>query len=413
MNLCVYARKVVLVLCCFTAIYPAISQKKTFDYSFYGFVRGDFYVNSRANIEGVDGLFYLYPKDILLDAKGEDLNATANGSFYTFTTRLGMDMKGPDIGTAKSSAKIETDFGGTNNMNFMLRVRQAYLKLAWEKSSLLLGQTWHPMFGEVAPNILNLSTGSPFQPFNRSPQINYQLEAGKIKFIASALYQLIYLTQGPDGKSEKYQKDRALPELFLGADFKNGDFLFGGGVDMISVRPRLQSVVADKTYKVDERANGFSYDLHAKYTQSAFQIAGKTIIAENQTHNTMISGFGVTSIDELTGKQEYVPFRHSTSWLNLIFGKKYQGGIFAGYTKNLGTSKKLIDENKLYGAGLDIDQFVNISLCAKYVLPHWNLGLEYTNSTAWYGKTDLANGKVKDTHDVTNHRLECVFMYFF
>ena len=34
---------------------------------FYGQIRTDFYYNSRANEETVDGLFYMYPKDKVYD----------------------------------------------------------------------------------------------------------------------------------------------------------------------------------------------------------------------------------------------------------------------------------------------------------------------------------------------------------
>ena len=94
-------------------------------------------------------------------------------SFYTFTTRLGIDMQGPKIGKAKTSAKVEVDFGGFSASTTMLRIRQAYVALDWERTRLLIGQTWHPLFGSVVPDVLNLSTGAPFQPFNREPQIAF------------------------------------------------------------------------------------------------------------------------------------------------------------------------------------------------------------------------------------------------
>ena len=60
--------------------------------------RQDLYYNSRANQETVDGLFYMYPLDKRLDANGKDMNATANGSFYPFYTRIGVDVTGPKLG---------------------------------------------------------------------------------------------------------------------------------------------------------------------------------------------------------------------------------------------------------------------------------------------------------------------------
>lgn len=89
------------------------AQKKNFSYKFYGQVRGDLFYNSRANAENVDGLFYLYPKDVNPDADGNDLNATANGSFYVLYSRLGLDVTGPNIGKAKTSLKLEADFRGS------------------------------------------------------------------------------------------------------------------------------------------------------------------------------------------------------------------------------------------------------------------------------------------------------------
>ena len=81
------------------------AQKKNFSYHFYGFVRGDLFYNTRANQAPVDGNFYLYPLDNDFDSRGNDINATPNGSFYTFTTRLGVDMKGPGSGYRQSKIK--------------------------------------------------------------------------------------------------------------------------------------------------------------------------------------------------------------------------------------------------------------------------------------------------------------------
>ena len=165
------------------------AQKPNFSYRFYGQVRGDLFYNSRANAEIVDGLFHLYPKDRLPDADGQDLNAQANGSFYLLYSRLGLDIQGPNIGSAKSSLKVETDFRGSGSNWATLRIRHAYVNLDWGTSALLVGQTWHPLFGEVFPQILNLSTGAPFQPFNRSPQIRYSYNRSNWKLTAVAHWQ--------------------------------------------------------------------------------------------------------------------------------------------------------------------------------------------------------------------------------
>lgn len=428
-------RSLLITLLTTGAVIPLCAQKKNFEYTFYGFVRGDLYYNSRQNTESVDGLFYLLPKDEMLDANGKDLNATPSSSFYTFTTRIGADIKGPDIGRAKSSAKIESDFGGMPGSFFLLRIRQAYVKLDWDKgSSVLLGQTWHPFFGDVVPDVLGLSTGAPFQPFNRSPQLQYQFKKNNWKIKATALYQLMYTSTGPIGKSEDYQKNGIWPELCLGIDYQNDGWMVGVGAEMLSLKPRLQSVVGNRIYGVDERITTFSYEAHAKYRQGLFSIAGKTILASNLNHLALIGGYGVSQAAPVvpgpylsqapgdgvsrtdvavTGEQEYTSFRHSTTWVNAVYGNRWRGGVFAGYTKNLGTSKALAAGAPAYGLGMDLDQLLTTSVLFDYNLPHWRIGIEYQRSTGWFGKTDWCDGKNKNTHDVTNHRILGVFIYYF
>jgi len=407
-------KALILMLLMLLCTISGMAQRKGYTYDFYGFVRGESYVNSRQNTDAVDGLFYLLPNDIRLDAAGKDLNATPSGSYYTFTTRLGMNIKGPDIGKARSSARIETDFGGTTGLYFVLRLRQAYVKLDWESgSSVLLGQTWHPFFGDVAPNVLNLATGAPFQPFNRSPMLQYQFAKNGWKFRSSAVYQLVYLSIGPSGKTEDYMKNGILPELCIGLDYSRGGFIAGAGAALLSLKPRLQSVVDGSTYLVNERVNSLSYEAHAQYKQGLLTLAGKTILASNMNHTALLGGYGVSAVDNATGEQEYTPFRHSTSWINVTYGDKWLGGLYGGFTKNLGTGRALVDASKIYGMGMNIDKLLMLSAQFGYNLPHWKLGAEYQVSTAAYGSINLADGKVIDTHDVTNHRILAVFMYYF
>lgn len=406
-------KKLIVLLAGICMSLPAMAQKKNFTYKFYGFVRGDLFYNTRANMAPVDGNFYLYPLDKKPDADGKDLNANPNGSFYTFTSRLGVDATGPNIGTARSSAKIEVDFGGFSSSTTMLRIRQAYVALDWEKSQVLIGQTWHPLFGSVFPDILNLSTGAPFQPFNREPQLRYQYKAGKVKLTASALWQLQYLSSGPNGMSEEYIKNSCVPELFVGADYASGSgWLAGGGVHLISLKPRTASVWNEKTYKVNERMTTLSYEAHVKYTGRNFAFAAKSLMASCLDHTALIGGYGISSINPDNGEQEYTPFRHSTSWVNVTYGTKWKGHFFAGYTKNLGTADALASDTK-YGMGLDIDQVFSTNIAFSYNLPHWQIGLEYMPTTAWYGDTDRASGKVVNTHSVTNHRILGLVMYYF
>lgn len=406
----------VFILSFFCLLNNSWAQRQNFSYKFYGQVRADLFYNSRANEETVDGLFYMYPKGKQLDADGKDLNSTANGSLYMLYSRLGVDIKGPNIGNAVSTVKIEGDFRGSGSNFAMLRIRHAYVNLDWGKSDVTIGQAWHPLFGDVSPQVLNLSTGAPFQPFNRSPLLMYRYIHNNWQLKAATIWQLQYLSTGPKGKAEDYIKNSCIPELYTGIDYKAKNWQAGIGVDFLSITPRTQSVIYDdkgnsKTFKVNERVNALSFEAHAKYTSEDWFIAGKTMLGANQVHNSMIGGYSVTGIDHRTGEMDYTPHRNSSTWLNIVYGKKWKPGIFIGYMKNLGTSDPI--SGGMYGTGLNLDQLLATQVQLTYNLPHWKFGFEYTPSIAWYGIIDAENGKVKDTYSVTNHRILGVMIYSF
>ena len=308
----------------------SFAQLKDFSYKFYGQIRTDLFYNSRANEETVDGLFYMYPKDKVYDADGKDLNATANGSFYALYTRMGLDVQGPKLGNAKTSAKVELDFRGSGTTFSVVRLRHAYLNLDWGTSALLLGQTWHPLYGDVAPQILNLNMGAPFQPFSRAPQIRYRYKTGDIQITGAALWQSQYLSQGPEGKSQKYIKNSCVPEIYAGIDYKHKGLLIGAGIEMVSLTPRTQATVEDKIYKVSERITSLSYEVHMKYNSEKWLVAAKSVLGSNLTQTSMLGGYGIKSIDPRTGEQEYSPNRNSSSWINIVYGKTWKPAIFFG-----------------------------------------------------------------------------------
>lgn len=391
-------------------IFGADAQEKKISYKFYGQVRNDLFYNSRSNEESVDGIFYMYPKDRVYDELGKDLNATANSNFYSVYSRLGADVAGPELWGAKTSAKIEADFRGTGTTLSVVRLRHAYINLAWEKNSLLIGQTWSPLYGDVAPQILNLNMGAPFQPFSRAPQVRFQRNEGKMRFTAALLWQSQYLSQGPAGKSNIYIKNSCIPEMFVGLDYKTPAWLVGAGIDMISLVPRTQANVGEKVYKVDERITSLSYEVHLKYNANKWYVAAKSTLGSNLTHVSMLGGYGVTNVDNATGEQKYTPIRNSASWINVVYGKTWRPGLFFGYMKNLGTSK---DVSTLYGIGTNVDRIMSGTAELTYNLPNWKFGCEYNYTSAWYGKLNHSNGKIIDTHSVGNNRVVLTGMFMF
>ena len=221
------------------------AQEAVNNFKIYGFVRNDFYFNSRINTESIDGLFYLYPKPISLNPAGVDLNAVPQAEMLSVNTRIGVDFDGSSIMRAKSSAKIEADFAGFGTSYYVLRIRQAYLKLNWNKTELLIGQTWHPLFGNVNPTVLECDAGAPFQPNNRSPQIRLTHNLNStISLIASAIYEMQYLSQGPLGASASYMKNAILPDLFIGTECNTKHWISGVGFDFKTIKPSFNEITS-------------------------------------------------------------------------------------------------------------------------------------------------------------------------
>ena len=410
-----------------------IKLGKDVNLKIYGHVRTDIFYNSRANTESVDGLFYSFPKDEVFDANGNDINGSDNSNMYTVYSRMGFDFAGPMIGKAKTSAKIEFDFRGNGNDNLSaLRLRHAYFNFDWGKNKVLIGQTSHPFFGEVSPQILNLNTGSPFQPFGRAPQIRYRHNSGALQLQAAAVWQSQFKSHGPtadDGtgkgnaRNQYPHKNSNIPELALGIDYKANGWIVGAGIDMLSIAPRTKAIGGDgSTFKVDERLTTVSYEAHVKYQKDLWMIAAKSTLGSNFTHTSMLGGYAVKSKDNRTGEREYTPFRNSSNWINIVYGKKWKPGIFFGYIKNLGTvdDMELGKDKQIYGTGTEIDQLLSGTFELTYNIPHWKIGVEYNYTSAWYGAKDEngkyiygKDGKVKDTHAVGNNRLVLSATYSF
>ena len=407
----------------------ASAQKKHFDYKFYGQIRTDLFYNSRSNSETVDGLFYMYPKDEARDPNGEDLNGIPSGNFYTLYTRLGVDVKGPKLGHGiRPSAKVEVDFRGSGTSYSTVRIRHAYFNLDFKKhSSLLVGQTWHPLYGDVAPDIMNLNMGAPYQPFSRAPQARYRFHQKNFQLTAAAIWQSQYLAVGPADnevgtvgtkKSQDFLKNGLTPEFYLGLDYKTPNLLAGVGLEMMSMTPRTTSDITkensagdtySETYRVHERITSLSYEAHVKYQKESFLLAAKSVLGSNLTQTSTVGGYGITATDPVTGEQEYTPLKTSHTWVNVMYGKKLRGGLFGGYLKNLGATEKV---NGLIGAGLDLDQLATATAEISYNLPNWKFGLEYSYCNAWYGSND-EKGEVVDTHRVDNHRIVAVALFQF
>ena len=441
------------------SICGANAQKK-FDFKLYGFVRNYACFDTRESMTSNSEQFYYMPKDEKLDANGNDINAQPNIMLLSITTRLGVNITGPEFLGAKTSAKIESDFAGFGSSNTVLRIRQAYAKMDWEHNSVLVGQAWPPMMGDMMPDVFSLETGAPFTPFSRTPQLRYDYKNKGVTLTATALYQFQYTSYGPDGASFNYARNAIVPELYFQAMYKNGGFQIGAGVDLLTIKPRQSYTMTttekntvyvpaynedgtpildsdgkntvvpieeikkvDKTYKCNEApVVSITPTAFISYKADRWGIKGRFTYAQNAAHLSMISGYGVTKVNE-NGEQEYGTTNSLSGWLDVTYKQPLKKGYltfccFAGYTKNIGGEDDFVTDKKgapatIYMRGeKNMDNMWRVAPSILYTHNAMQIGIEYNPTTVGYG-TAGANYKIKDVHTVTNHRICAMLKYNF
>lgn len=380
----------------------------------YGFVENQMFLQNRSNYQAVDGLLNFIPKDKLPDAEGHDLNEGMNSRMIAINTRLGVRFQGPDMLGANSTALFEGDFS-TAGMCFFLR--QGYIQLDWETDRVLFGQTGHPMCTDLMPGTINIAIGSPFNALNRSPMLRYDhlfLDDKSLDLTLAAIYQFYSgISVGPNGKSNEYQTNSCVPELWLGLKYSNNGFSVETGVDCTNLTPR---VVNSNNVKVSERICSPSALLQASYNTGKLSLRAKTVYGYDMTHLNMAGGYGVSAINA-DGSYEYAGLKQTSSWIFASYGSKWRVGFFAGFMKNLGADKDLIDTDKLLwvynGAVNNIDMMYRFCPQLEFNVSNMSLGMECELTNVAYGNTVEKRGTVTDTYNVTNYRLFLSAKYSF
>ncbi|MBU8893489.1 MAG: hypothetical protein KOO66_11975 [Bacteroidales bacterium] len=394
------------------------TEEKKIKFEVSGFIKSDIYYDSRQNVEALEGLLHIFPKDVNYDENGKDINAKSSVGIVDISSRLRGKISGPDVFGAKLTGMVEIDFTGITGgySTSRVRLRHAYSKLNWEKTEILFGREWHPMFvKEVYPSVMSLNTGIPFQPFNRSPMLQLSHKIGNFKIIGAAISQNDYVNSGPDGKSAQYLKNSNIPNLHLQLQYNPGNFLFGIATDYKCIQPRVSTeslITNDLFYVTDEKLNSYAWMGYFKYQKQKFVVKAKAIYGQNLSESVMPGGYGVSVLDSITGFEKYTPFNHFYTWANVVYGDQTKLGLFGGYTKNFGANDPIVGDT--YGLALDIDYIYRITPTISHKIKNFMLALELEYTVAAYGEMDLLDfGKIKNTHEVSNTRVLFSVFHFF
>lgn len=411
----------------------AFSQEKntTFGISFKGFVKNDFFWDTRQVTTAREGHFLLWPAPVIPDANGVDINAHPSFNFLSVQSRLSGVITGPDAFGAKTSGLLEGDFFAQQNDNINLfRLRHAFIKLNWEHTELMTGQYWNPLFVTGCfPGTISFNTGTPLQSFARNPQIRVTQQLGPVSVIAAALAQRDYTSRGPDPDnpaqtlvSSEFLRNGHIPDLHLQVHFQHktdglvSDILVGAGMAYKGIVPRIKSDWLFNTYSVNERVHGITAIAFTKLVGTPFTVKLQGRYGENIPDLLSLSGFAVKEIvDITTGEQSYTPLRNLSAWGEIhTNGSKIQAGLFAGVTKNIGTREAMSSPNNMvYGLGTNIESLIRIAPRLLFISNRTRIGAEIEFTGARYGSDYDVFYIAGNIVEVTNTRLLMSMMYSF
>ncbi len=378
-----------------------------------GFVNTQFFYDSRQIVEAREHMLSLYPKPAELDADGNDLNAVGNFNQLSMTSRLRLLVNGPKMMGAKPLAVIEGDFTGASNFeNNSFRLREAYLRLNWDKLSLLAGQTWHPLdVPECRPSLLGLNTGAPFHPFSRHNQLRVEYRVNKITIMAVAASQRDFASSGPEGVSSVYLRDAVLPNLNLQVKYAGKNFLIGGSIDFKRLKPALFNEFGGQRFQSKSYVNGWSGNLFASFANNGWTLKSAFLYGQNLSEHILLGGYFESTIDDQQHTVIYKPTSTLNGWMQIQ--RQYQNwrfSFFGGYTANLPYDEA--QAGRFFGRGQNIANIYRLSPGVSLRLGAFELGteIEYTNAT--YGTIDN-KGIFSDLVSFGNTRLLIGASYFF
>jgi len=395
-----------------------------FGIKFSGFVKSDIIYDSRQTVNLREGHFLLYPAHVSLDKSGIDVNAIPNFNILSIQSRLAGTITGPNVGKCKSSAYLEAEFFGHSEADINgFRLRHAWVKLANEKSELMVGQFWHPMFiTESFPEVVSFNTGAPFHAFARNPQIRMLNKFGTLQLISTIYTQRDFSSPGGSNslrnsgipalnfKIQNYKKDSE----------KNTELLTGASINYMSLLPRL---VSAQGYQTKQRVNSLSYNAYFKIKIPAFTFKLEATYGQNLFDLVMLGGYAYKFTDDTNiinkGLFEYTTIDNLAAWTEIMSnGKKFQYGLFAAYSKNLGSLSNIYNWNKpesYFSRGGNIDYLYRISPRFVYNEGKFRFGAEIEYTVAAYGSLPNNNsrGQVQNATTISNIRGLLGVFYFF
>lgn len=310
--------------------------------------------------------FVLAPMPYDPTTSGCDKNATGQFTMAQTLSVLGCDSGPFTMGGARISGKCYGQFqgflaqtaGGSSfedqrryGLAGAFTISSVYAHISWPHASLKIGHDYHPLYPTQAePRVVSGNSGIPFVPAIPNPQIEFTFTAKNTIFLSATAYtQLLYADVSPHGSFVGNPDMMAishsgLPALAIILGYKSPQ----GHVLWVAADARR--LLPDLRIGSYVNANGVTCargSIFGCLHTEKFDLMGQVIGGGNASDLVNLGGYAVESVSKGAGSiivgECYRNLRFITMWSNLDFKTKklFSSGVFAGYTRNLGSSKKL------------------------------------------------------------------------
>ena len=327
-------KKLLIGLVGLMGLMGSLRAQSPFALEWHGFVNPHYYADSRSVVGGREDMMLFYPKPIVLDSLGRDINDGWQADMLAITARLGLRVKGPDMLGARTSAYVEGDFTGSTNATINnLRLRHAYIEMNWQHHRLVAGQYWYPMvIHEIMPMTNPLNMGAPFHCYARQPQVRYEYISHGFNVVAAASWQLDNMSQGllngVPASSTLFARHNLVPELNLQLRYLNEHFFFGAAANLKTIQPQVVSVAT--MLQQTERHSSFSWSLFGRYNGPGFTVKAQALLNNSLYEGCSLGGY------LMLADSSFQDWHFNTVWLDVEKSTgHWRPGLFLGYAKNL------------------------------------------------------------------------------
>lgn len=368
-----------------------LAQEET-SATLYGYAKGEFAFDSRQVIAAREGNY------IDLATPNVTGNNVANFNGWGVESRLGVKIAGPEFFGMKSEALIEGHFFGSSDASInTLALRHAYVKLSSDKVEWLVGQYWHPMFvTNVSPGTYNFNAGSPFQPFNRSPQIRFSTK-GSARFTLAAIterdFASVVYGGGNAAKSAlpafHAQLQFGSDEKFVGGFGANVKFTRNTGADHKTAHGKTLAAFNFLAYAKAQFTENFAWKIYGNFGQNPSELLqlGSVAYSLDPLKDNLKNSTTLALWTEFAGK----------------FSDSFEWGVFGGYSQDFGFNENNFDTNyktasKYVGpatSGFIPGSTWRVSPRMGWKSGNTKLGLEFDYTSTTYGNFDN-KGKIKN-----------------